>query len=510
MDYLPLMPFLVVTGGGLLSLLLMGPRKQTAAAIGRYTFTFGVLLTALLFALRQWFGQSGAFRLNFFGGAIVIDNFSTFFAILVLLCGLVTVLVALPYAHQERMDHPELHSLLLFAISGMLLLGSSKDLLVLFLGLEIMSLAIYALVGLRRHDLKANEATLKYILLGAFSSAFLLYGIALCYGFSGSTQLDRIATVISSLPPGSYPLYLLALSLLLAGLAFKIAAFPFHMWAPDVYEGAASPITGFMAAAVKVAAFAMLLRLALGELITGEFFAVNVIWWLSVLSMFVGNTLALVQQSVKRMLAYSSIAHTGYLLVGLTGVTTQQPDGATAALVYLVAYAITSIGAFACVTYLAQRNEQLLRLEDWAGMARRHPWIASAMTICLLSLIGFPPTVGFFGKYLLFSAAIQSGQLTLALLGILNSILAIWYYLRVVVVMMMKEPVTTGPVAPSEEKIAGKSLPPPGGLRWGAGIGAIYAALFLIWAGIGTFTLGIFPGAVPLFNWAWLSIASLL
>ncbi len=500
MDFLPLAPFLALIVGGLLVLLMVKSTGTEGKVPNRALafFTIGVLAIALLTSAQFWAMHPSGFRESFFGGAFIVDNFSVFVTALVSVCGIVTVLATQPYAAQEGMDYAELYALLLFAVAGMVLLGAGADLIVLFLGVEIMSLSVYALVGLRRRDLKANEATMKYVLLGAFSSAVLLYGIAMVYGATGTTNLYQIADYQSAAAGSRYSIYLLGLFMLLGGLAFKVAAVPFHMWVPEVYEGAASPITGFMATAVKAASFAMLVRVVLVGFSGMQTDLGGVVWWLAVLSMFAGNVLALSQRNIKRMLAYSSIAHTGYLLVGLAAASRANPAGATAILVYLAAYALTNLGAFACVAYVASHDERRVTIDSWAGLVRKHPWITVAMSICLLSLIGFPPTAGFFGKYLLFTSAIEAGQTPLAFLGIVNSFLSIWYYLRVIVVMTMKEPSPTEAAEPS--------LP----ARWGAGLGAAYATVAVVWAGLGTFTLlGLLPGAQSLLTWARLSLDTL-
>ncbi len=539
MNYLALLPFFIVALGGLLVLLLVrdpvrigaarGAERQLvaagdpaparaalgpAAAVAGPTegsanhpvivwTTLAILAAAIGTAIWQWLGDGSvaaglsggtiAFRQEFFHHLLAADWFSAFFTILVLVAGLVTVITLQPYAGQERMNHGELYALLLFAISGMVVLASGIDLIVLFLGLEIMSLAVYALVGMRRFDLLANEGALKYVLLGAFSSAIFLFGVAFCYGATGTT---RLAGISASAPGGAQHLYLLVgLMLLLAGLAFKVASFPFHMWAPDVYQGAAAPITGFMATAVKAASFALFLRILFAGFSSLSVSWTGVLWWFAVLTMFVGNFTALRQTNIKRMLAYSSIAHTGYLLIGLAAAFGPHHGGVAAILYYLAAYALTNLGAFACVAYLSGPGEQRITLDSWAGIGRRHPVIATAMVVCMLSLIGFPPTAGFFGKYLLFSAAMRAGQTPLAFIGIFNSILSIWYYLRVVVVMTMR--------APEGQPVAAQP-------RWGAGLAAGYAALAVVWAGIGPLTLiAIFPGAQSLVSWAHTAITTL-
>ena len=504
-DLLPLAPLLMLAAGGLLVLLLVGSRAalpavapiaQTGPRNGLLAgVSLGVLALAAILSVHYWVTHPSVFHESFFGGALVIDNFSAYFTVLSTICGIVTIATIPSYSKREGMDHGELYALLIFAVFGMVLLAAGNDLIVLFLGIETMSLAVYALVGLRRRDPKANEATLKYVLLGAFSSAILLYGIALVYGAAGSTRLDLIGDIQRASPGANYTLYLVGLVLLLVGLAFKVGAVPFHMWVPDVYQGAAAPITGFMATAVKAAGFAMFVRVMLVAFSGLAADWSGILWWLAAFSMFGGNVLALAQRNLKRMLAYSSIAHTGYLLVGFAAISRENGAGATAILVYLAAYALTNLGAFACITFLSAKDDRGTDLPDWAGVGRKHPWIAAAMAICMLSLIGFPPTAGFLGKYLLFTAAIQAGQTPLAVIAIINSILSIWYYLRVIVVMTMGR---------SE---AEASMP---GYFQGAAAGAIYAAIAVVWAGIGTFSLLlVFPGAQSLLNWARLSVDSL-
>jgi NADH-quinone oxidoreductase subunit N len=492
---------MILAIGGLALLLLIRPAKGEGEG-GRpqhalATVTIAVLAAAFLVAARLWSGHPGGMRESFFGAAFQVDTFALFFTGLVVACAVFTVVASQPYAAQEGYNHAELYALLLFATAGMVLLASGTDLVVLFLGVETMSLAVYALVGIRRRDRKANEATMKYVLLGAFSSAILLYGIAMIYGATGTTNLMQIAAVREAGPGVSQGLYVAGGFLLLAGLGFKVASVPFHMWVPDVYEGAAAPITGFMATAVKAASFALVLRILLVGLGESHDDLSMPLWWLSALSMLAGNILALAQRNLKRMLAYSSIAHTGYMFIGLVTATRAATDGAVAILVYLAAYALTNLGAFACLAYFAGQDDKRVNLEDWAGAARRHPWIAVAMGVCMLSLIGFPPTAGFLGKYLLFRSAFEAGEFGLAVLGIANSILSVWYYLRVVVVMTMQDPAVAD----------ARPLPEP---RWGAAVGAVYAAIAVLWAGLGTITLaGLLPGAQTLIGWARLSVLTL-
>lgn len=512
MDDLALLPFGIPAIGGLLLLLFVRnprcPEDAPRAHRALPATAVALLVAAIAAAVVAWMQNPGGVHETFFGQMVTFDTFSIFLTVTVLVCGVATVAALQPYAAQIRMDHGELYALILFAVAGMVVLTTGTDLVVLFLGLEIMSLAVYGLVGLRRQDLLANESALKYVLLGAFSSSIFLFGIAFCYGAAGSTNLYRIAEQ-SQLAGSAHGYFWIGLMLLVAGLAFKVASFPFQMWAPDVYQGAAAPITGFMATAVKAASFALFMRILLGGFAAWGASITPVLWWLAVLTMFVGNLSALVQTNLKRMLAYSSIAHTGYLLIGLTAAMAGNRAGATAMLYYLAAYALTNLGAFACVAYLSGPDESRVTLESWAGIGRRHPWIAVAMGLCMLSLIGFPPTAGFFGKYLLFTTAIAAGQAPLAMIGIFNSILSVWYYLRVIVVMTMREPSAASATVPGSEVVPA-AAPAPQARRHGAALVALYAAIALVWAGIGPLTLlAVLPGAQPLASWASAAMGSL-
>lgn len=494
-EWLPLLPLLIVTGAGLLLMMLQVFMKEEVPAVFA-----GVSLTALGFAamapIIDWTMNKGVVRHVLFEGALTIDSFSYFFTVLLLASAAITVVAAWNYLPREQMGHGEVYSLLMFSLAGMLTLVSGTSLIALFLGIEVMSIAIYVLVGARRTNLKGNEAAIKYYILGAFSSGILLYGIALIYGTTGSVQLEVIRDFLANPAEGKLPLLVVGLGLLLVGMGFKVAAAPFHAWTPDVYEGAPAPITGFMATAVKAASFAFFMRVLMVGFLPVKPLWVDVVAVLAVLTMFTGNLVAFVQTNVKRMLAYSSIAHTGYLMMGLVALTSA-PDGtsASAILYYLVAYSVTNLGAFACIAFLSKQGEKLVEFEDYAGVARKFPLIALILAICLASLIGLPPTAGFFGKYYLFTSVIQQGYVWLAVIGILNSILSVYYYLRLVVVMYMKEPRNDWSLA--------TGLQP-------ARIAGIVCAIVVVWAGVGsTNLLGLVPGAAPLLNWAKLSVTTL-
>ena len=315
-------------------------------------------------------------------------------------------------------------------------MAAAGDLIVIFLGLETLSLALYTLCGFRKAELRSNEAALKYLLLGAFASGFFLYGIALIYGATGTTVLRRIAAVLASgRPPGA--LFLLGGGLLLVGFGFKLASVPFHMWTPDVYEGAPTSVTAFMIAGTKAAAVAAFLRVFLFALPTLHWHWSAAIWVLAVLTMTLGNLVALVQQNIKRMLAYSSIAHAGYVLVALVA---GGSSGATSILFYLVAYALMNLGAFAVMIAVQGHGQEWLSLGDYAGLGSRRPVLAACMALFMFSLAGIPPTAGFMGKFYIFSAALEGHYIGLAVIGVLNSVISVYVYLRLIVIMYMSEP----------------------------------------------------------------------
>lgn len=494
-EWLPLLPLIVVTLAGLVLMMLEVFMPKEVPAVFA-----GVSLVSLAFAamgpIIDWTMSKGVVKHVLFEGALTIDAYSYFFTVLLLVCAAITIVAAWNYLPREQMGHGEVYSLLMFSLAGMLTLASGTSLIVLFVGVEVMSIAIYVLVGARRHALKGNEASIKYYLLGAFSSGILLYGIALIYGATGSVQLDAIRAYLAAPTAGTLPLLVVGLALLLVGMGFKVAAAPFHAWTPDVYEGAPAPITGYMATAVKVASFAFFLRVLSVGFLPIKGYWVDVVAALAVVTMFTGNLSAFVQTNVKRMLAYSSIAHTGYLMMGLVALTSAA-DGtaASAILYYLVAYSVTNLGAFACIAFLSKQGEKLVEFDDFAGVARKFPVIALVLAICMASLIGIPPTAGFFGKYYLFSSVIGQGYAWLAVVGIINSILSVYYYLRLVVVMYMKDPRAdwTGAVGLQPTRIAG-----------------IICAVLVIWAGMGATTLlGLVPGAAPLLAWAKTSVTTL-
>jgi NADH-quinone oxidoreductase subunit N len=375
-----------------------------------------------------------------FYGLIESDVFSFFFRLLVGLVAVLVVLAADSYLERENLPFAEFYALLLFATAGMGVLASARELLTAFIGLELSSISSYILAGFRRDSTKSSEASLKYFLLGSFATAFFLYGIALVYGATGTTNLGRMddADAVSNLLK-------LGLSLILIGIGFKVAAAPFQIWTPDVYEGAPTPVTALFSAGPKAAAFALLLRI-FASVPAATHFWFWAFWVLAALTMFAGNLGALLQTNVKRLLAYSSIAHAGYILVAFAAVTFMANDlngGATpayaAVLFYLLSYALVKIGAFTIVSEIGGTGEKNLTLDDYAGLAQRQPVAAAVLSLYLLSLLGLPVTAGFFGKFYIFKAAVNSHLIWLAVLMAINSIIGAYYYLRVIVVMYMRE-----------------------------------------------------------------------
>lgn len=385
--------------------------------------------------------QLGSGDVSLFNRMMLVDGFSLLFVLICCVAGLVTVVASLQYLDREALQHPEYYILLLFAAFGMMMMGAAMDLIVVFIALEIMSLAVYVLVGFRRSDRRSNEAAMKYFVLGSAASAVFLYGAALLYGATGSLN---ISTALSASPSGIPALLAIGGGLLVFGFLFKVAAVPFHMWMPDVYEGAPTPITGFMTTGIKAASFAAFVRI-LVHLGFSQDALHDLIWWVAALTMLVGNAIALTQVNLKRMLAYSSIAHTGYLLVGLlAGPGTSAGYGPV--FMYLLAYTITNLGAFALLGAVGRKADLGTNLHDLAGLSRKHPWLALAMSVFLFSMAGIPPTAGFAAKYLMLSSAVQAGEISITVIAVLCSAISVYYYLRVLVFMYMREPASTGPV----------------------------------------------------------------
>jgi NADH-quinone oxidoreductase subunit N len=369
-------------------------------------------------------------------GVVTADNFSLFVNLILVAVGILTVIFSSQTVDRDGIPAGEYYAIMLFAIVGMMLMGQATDLLVIFLALETMSIAVYILTGIRREQQQSTEAAFKYFLLGAFASSFFLYGIAFLYGVTGSTNLDRIGSVIAAQSMSGNPMILLGVGLLIVGFAFKVAAVPFHMWSPDAYEGAPAVVTGFMSTGVKAAAVAAFVRVFLSSLEPMITDWAPVLWAIAAATMILGTVVGVAQTSLKRMLAYSSIAHGGYLLAGLVA---GNDVGKAAILFYLAAYALTNLGAFGVIAMLGTRERANDDLRDYAGLFHSHPTLAVLMTFFLLSLGGFPPTAGFIAKWYVFSAAIGSGYYGLAIIGVLSSVVSVFFYLRIVVMMFMTE-----------------------------------------------------------------------
>jgi NADH-quinone oxidoreductase subunit N len=430
LDYSRLMPEIILTLVGTLIMLLEAVMKGDRKPILGVLAGLG-LIGGIFTALQAEPGPA-------FQDMLLVNNFAIFFRVLVMVAGLLVLFGSSDYLKREGHETGEYYALVLFSIVGQCIMVSANELIMIFIGLEISSIASYILAGYLRDDPRNNESALKYFLLGSFATAFLLYGVAWIYGATGSTNLSAIALSVSGASPAvSLSLIGFAAALMFVGLAFKISAAPFQGWAPDVYQGAPAPVSAFLTVGPKAAAFAVLIRIFVDSLGAIAENWLPVFWACALATMFVGNLAALLQSNIKRMLAYSSIAHAGYVLVA---VTANSGDGSAAAMFYLAAYAFTNIGAFTVVTHFARKGEKYVAIEDFAGLSQRQPITAAVMTIFLLSLIGVPLTGGFFGKFYIFKSALDSGLVWLTVLGLLNSAIAAYYYLRILVVMYMKEP----------------------------------------------------------------------
>lgn len=399
-------------------------------------------------SLLLWDGNATSF------GVVAADNFGLFVTWVLIVVGLLSLAISGPVVEREGLPAGEYYALMLFALAGMMLMAMASDLLVIFLALEVLSLAVYVLTGIRRDSPVAVEAAFKYFLLGAFASAFFLYGIAFTYGVTGSTHLDRIGRLMAAQGGGATPMQLFAVGLLLVGFAFKVSAVPFHMWTPDAYEGAPPAVTGFMSTGVKAAAFAAFVRVFLTAFEPLGSDWAPIIWALAAATMIAGTVVGVAQTSVKRMLAYSSIAHGGYLLVALVA---DNDVGTGAVLFYLLTYGVTNLGAFGIISVIESRERPNDQIRDYAGLWNDHPALAALMTIFLLSLGGFPPMAGFIAKWYVFSAAVKAGYTWLAIIGVLTSVASVFFYLRVVVMMYMT-PTGLPARVPSVPKIAGAAL----------------------------------------------------
>lgn len=465
-DLIRFLPEIILTIMGTV-LMVLDPviNRRSSNAFGHLTLFS--LVAALIGSLYAYTKAGTAF-----GGMLVVDGFATFFRVLVIVVGILTVLPSYRFLRRQDAETSEYHALLLFSIAGQCLMASANELIMIFLGLEISSISSYILAGYLRDDKRANESSLKYFLLGSFATGFFLYGVAFIYGSTGTVNLSAVRAALTG-PNAPSPVFTgVAAALMFVGLGFKVSASPFQVWAPDVYQGAPTPVTAFLSAGPKAAAFAIFFRIfmtAFAPIANGW---EPLVWISALLSMTIGNFAALMQANVKRLLAYSSIAHAGYVMVALTA---RSDVGTAAAMFYLAAYAFMNIGAFAVVSHLSGKGEKYQNVDDFAGLGQKQPLTAAMLSIFLLSLIGVPLTGGFFGKFYIFKAALESHLVWLTVLGLLNSAVAAYYYLRLLVVMYMREP--------SDATANIEPLTP--GLR---------AALLL--PALGTLVLGIFPSWV--------------
>jgi len=428
----PIYPEAVVITVALMVLLLdFFVDKDSKSLLGWFSLA-GIVIAAFATFRLMGAGVSG----SFFSGTFNLDPFSIFFKfVFFIACGL-GILVSINYLKSQNIHRGEYYSLMLFATSGMMLMASAADLITLYLGLELMAMSIYILAGFMRHDNRSNEAAIKYLLLGAFSSGIMLYGMSLLYGITGTTNLSEILAFLRTADLNN-PVIYLAMIMLVVSFGFKVAAVPFHMWVPDVYEGAPTPVTAFMSAGPKVAGFAVLLRVFLYSLEPLHAHSTAIISGLALLTMAVGNIMALSQTNIKRMLAYSSIAHAGYALVGLAA---GGPEGAASVMLYVCIYALMNMGAFGVVIMLRKAGERGEEIADFAGLGKTNKTAAFLMLIFMFSLTGIPPTAGFIGKFYIFKSAVQSGLVWLAVAGVIFSSISAYFYLRVIMVMYMKEP----------------------------------------------------------------------
>jgi NADH-quinone oxidoreductase subunit N len=431
-DITGLMPVWALSIGAMVIMLVNVARQKPRSSVS-------AILSMISIVAAAW----GAWELrdesrSLFNDMYRLDAFSTYFTFLFLAIAAVGTLFSWDYLKRTNINQGEFYALILLSTLGMIMMAAANDLLMIFLGLELMSLGLYVLAGFRKNRFESNEAALKYFLLGAFASGFLLYGVALVYGATGSTNLSAIGAYLSG---GSHviktPLFMVGGLLVFIGLGFKVSLVPFHMWTPDAYEGAPTTATAFMSAGAKAAGFAGLLRVLMIALPTIAPSWTDVMIGLCILTMTVGNVIAILQSNLKRMLAYSSIAHAGYVMLGVIAGGTA---GAAAVLYYLVVYSLMNLGAFGIVSLMGKGADERVRVQDLAGAGFRHPWLGVAMTVFMLGLAGIPPTAGFVGKLYLFQAALSEGHTLLVVVAVLNSVAAVYYYLRPVVVMYMTQP----------------------------------------------------------------------
>jgi len=479
-----LMPLFILSGAGCV-MLAWGALSRGVSRIQE--IVVGLLHIAVLASVVSIWNVDSE---PILGGMLLVDKFSLFFTALCTICSLATLLLSGNYLRRFGIGRSEYYGMFFFSLAGMFVLVSAYDLMSVFLGIELMSLAIYIVVAFRRRDFFSNEAALKYFLLGAFAIAFFLYGMSLIYGLCGTLNFDGIMAAVTERNLMHEPALLLAVAMVMVGFIFKISAVPFHMWVPDVYQGAPSPVTGFMASAVKAASFAAFLRLFYMSFIVANDQWTGIMAVLAILTMTVGNITALVQRNIKRMLAYSSIAHAGYILVAMAALSPDSTRAASAVMYYVLTYAFMTLGAFALVTALEKKDDTKgLDLDDYSGIGLRRPFLGFAMATFMFAMAGIPPTAGFFAKYYVFSAAIERGLVMLAVIGVLNSALSLYYYLRVVVYMYFRTAKAEVPVFDT----------------LGVRIVLVVSLIVVIWLGLGP--SGNIPGIESILDWTNESLA---
>src|SRR5947209_10286323 len=471
LEAIRILPEIVLSVFGILVMLadpLLKPRASRRP-LG-YLSAIGIIgaIIATVLQMRPEAAGNGYYNM------VRVDAFSIFFHFVILGISLLITIASFDYLEQQEIRVGEYYALILFGTVGMTLMSSATELVMIFIALEISSIATYILAGFRKRYASSTESAIKYFLLGSFATAFFLYGVALMFGATGTTNVDQISAALTS--GGTGVLAYLAVALMIVGIGFKVSASPFHVWTPDVYEGSPAPVVGLMSTGPKAAAFAVLLRILFGASAPGWFW---IIWVSAVLSMTIGNLGALRQNNVKRLLAYSSIAHAGYILVAFAAGTR---DGISAAIFYAASYAAMNVGAFLVVSYFARRNEQYVNIDDYRGLGARSPILAATLTVFLLSLIGIPLTGGFYGKFQVFRAAIGSGLVGLTVIGLMNSAIAAYYYLRLVVVMYMYDSHDSG-------EAHGHGTAPA--LR-----APLAVVVTLVLAAVATIWLGVAPGRI--------------
>jgi NADH-quinone oxidoreductase subunit N len=457
-------PLITLSVAGLLLLLIdafstKGTKKGHFHQISLVAIIIGILQTIWL-----W-DRSG----TDFSRMIYVDNFSFFFYMVFLIGTGISIILSVHYLENYKKNYGEYYALMLFSAVGMMLMAAGGNMVTIFLGVEILSIPIYILAGLFREDVKSNEAALKYLLLGGFSSAFLLFGIAMLYGGTGTFFLADLAKIIKA--SGMNPLTYMGLGLIIVGFGFKISMAPFHMWTPDVYEGAPTSITAFMSVGTKAAAFAAFLRVFMEVFPSIRTDWDMLLWVLAVATMTVGNITALAQTNIKRMLAYSSIAHAGYIMMGMIA---GNQLGAIGILYYLLAYTLMNLGAFGVIMLVGRKKDSYLNIYDYSGLGFQYPGLAAVMSVFMFGLVGMPPTAGFIGKFYIFSAAVQAGYLWLVLIAVLNSLISVYYYLRIIVIMYMQ---------PAEADLGPVEMTP-----------VVQATLIL--SALAVLIIGIFPGTI--------------